>query len=64
MKLDPCESETSRVTTMADIQAIAKQFTDFYYATFDSNRAQLGSLYVRCHRCASCRLPPEILIHA
>jgi hypothetical protein len=32
---------------MADINAIAKQFTDFYYSTFDSNRAHLNSLYVR-----------------
>ena len=32
---------------MADIQAIAKQFTDFYYTTFDSNRPGLQSLYVR-----------------
>lgn len=31
---------------MADITAIAKQFTDFYYQTFDSNRANLASLYV------------------
>jgi len=30
---------------MADINAIAKQFTDFYYATFDSNRSSLSSLY-------------------
>ncbi|KAF9533512.1 nuclear transport factor 2 [Crepidotus variabilis] len=29
----------------ADIVAIAKQFTDFYYSTFDTNRASLGSLY-------------------
>lgn len=32
---------------MADINAIAKQFTDFYYSTFDANRANLQSLYVR-----------------
>lgn len=32
---------------MADINAIAKQFTDFYYQTFDSNRAGLQALYVR-----------------
>lgn len=32
---------------MADIQAIAKQFTDFYYTTFDTNRQGLQSLYVR-----------------
>ena len=31
---------------MADINTIAKQFTDFYYTTFDSNRAELHSLYV------------------
>lgn len=30
---------------MADINAIAQQFTTFYYATFDSNRASLQSLY-------------------
>ena len=34
-------------SNMADINAIAKQFTDFYYATFDGNRAQLQGLYVR-----------------
>ncbi|KAH9011344.1 nuclear transport factor 2 [Lactarius hengduanensis] len=30
---------------MADFNAIAKQFTDFYYTTFDSNRASLEPLY-------------------
>ncbi|KAI0792826.1 nuclear transport factor 2 [Abortiporus biennis] len=30
---------------MADINSIAKQFTDFYYQTFDTNRAALQSLY-------------------
>ncbi|KAI0045077.1 nuclear transport factor 2 [Auriscalpium vulgare] len=30
---------------MADINAIAKQFTDFYYTTFDTARANLSSLY-------------------
>ncbi|KAK1223210.1 Nuclear transport factor 2 [Marasmius sp. AFHP31] len=30
---------------MGDINAIAKQFTDFYYTTFDTNRSQLSSLY-------------------
>ncbi|TFK27349.1 nuclear transport factor 2 [Coprinopsis marcescibilis] len=30
---------------MADINAIAKQFTDYYYQTFDSERSGLGSLY-------------------
>lgn len=29
-----------------DPSAIAKQFTDFYYATFDTNRSQLAPLYV------------------
>jgi len=32
---------------MADINAIALQFTEFYYQAFDSNRAGLHSLYVR-----------------
>ena len=32
---------------MGDINTIAKQFTDFYYTTFDTNRAGLQSLYVR-----------------
>ena len=30
---------------MADIQSVAKQFTDFYYTTFDTNRSGLQSLY-------------------
>ncbi|BGP13765.1 hypothetical protein JCM10213_006403 [Rhodosporidiobolus nylandii] len=30
---------------MADINAIAKQFTDFFYQTFDSDRSQLAPLY-------------------
>jgi len=30
---------------MADINSIAKQFTDFYYNTFDLNRANLAPLY-------------------
>ncbi|ORY29525.1 nuclear transport factor 2 [Naematelia encephala] len=30
---------------MADINEVARQFTDFYYQTFDSNRAGLQSLY-------------------
>ncbi|KZT11585.1 nuclear transport factor 2 [Laetiporus sulphureus 93-53] len=30
---------------MADINTIAKQFTDFYYSTFDTNRGNLQSLY-------------------
>ena len=32
---------------MADINSIAKQFTDFYYSTFDRNRAELRPVYVR-----------------
>jgi hypothetical protein len=31
---------------MADLKSIAKQFIDFYYNTFDSDRSQLASLYV------------------
>jgi len=30
---------------MTDINTISKQFTDFYYQTFDTNRAGLQSLY-------------------
>ncbi|GAB7345764.1 hypothetical protein MBLNU457_4032t1 [Dothideomycetes sp. NU457] len=30
---------------MGDFQAIAQQFTEFYYKTFDSNREQLLPLY-------------------
>ncbi|KAI8077315.1 uncharacterized protein B0P05DRAFT_544568 [Gilbertella persicaria] len=30
---------------MADMNQVAKAFTDFYYNTFDANRAQLVSLY-------------------
>ncbi|KAL2919452.1 Nuclear transport factor 2 [Polyrhizophydium stewartii] len=30
---------------MADINAIAKSFVDFYYSTFDRNRAELAPLY-------------------
>lgn len=29
-----------------DPSEIAKQFTDFYYRTFDTDRSQLGALYV------------------
>ena len=32
---------------MADINAVAEQFIDFYYRAFDSNRSGLGPLYVR-----------------
>ena len=32
---------------MADINAIAQQFIDFYYQAFDSNRSGLSPLYVR-----------------
>jgi hypothetical protein len=44
---------------MADINAISKQFTEFYYSTFDSNRANLGPLYVRENICCA-RLEPHI----
>ncbi|KAJ2514411.1 Nuclear transport factor 2 [Coemansia sp. RSA 2049] len=30
---------------MSDFDAIGKQFVDFYYQTFDSNRSGLASLY-------------------
>ncbi|RKO94929.1 nuclear transport factor 2, partial [Caulochytrium protostelioides] len=30
---------------MADHNGIAKQFVDYYYQTFDSNRNALGALY-------------------
>ncbi|CEQ39804.1 SPOSA6832_01377, partial [Sporobolomyces salmonicolor] len=40
---------------MADINAIAKQFTDFYYQQFDSDRSGLAPLYV---------CPPCILLTA
>jgi len=30
---------------MGDFQLIAQQFVDFYYKTFDSDRAQLAALY-------------------
>lgn len=41
---------------MADINAIATQFTTFYYTTFDSDRANLASLYVGDHCLIACRL--------
>jgi hypothetical protein len=31
---------------MADIQQVAKAFTEFYYQTFDNSRNQLAPLYV------------------
>ncbi|KAN0141104.1 hypothetical protein V8E53_000860 [Lactarius tabidus] len=30
---------------MADINSVAKQFTDFYYTTFDANRGNLAPVY-------------------
>lgn len=36
----------SPTSTMADFNAVAQQFTNFYYSTFDSNRANLAPLYV------------------
>lgn len=32
--------------SIADINAVATQFSTFYYATFDSDRAALAPLYV------------------
>lgn len=32
---------------MADINAVAQQFTTFYYQAFDADRSQLAPLYVR-----------------
>jgi hypothetical protein len=31
---------------MADAVQVAKQFVDFYYATFDTDRKNLAALYV------------------
>ncbi|EPQ30347.1 uncharacterized protein PFL1_01873 [Pseudozyma flocculosa PF-1] len=30
---------------MADINAVAQQFTQYYYSTFDTSRGNLGNLY-------------------
>jgi hypothetical protein len=35
----------TRTHNMADFNAIAHQFTEFYYSTFDTNRANLAPLY-------------------
>ncbi|KAJ4546469.1 Nuclear transport factor 2 [Exophiala dermatitidis] len=45
---------------MADFQTIAQQFVEFYYKTFDTDRAQLAALYVcttpaRCGKIAAQR---------
>lgn len=42
--------------SQGDVNAIAKSFVEFYYSTFDSDRASLGALYV-CRPCstAECR---------
>ncbi|KAF9991090.1 Nuclear transport factor 2 [Mortierella antarctica] len=32
---------------MADINAVAQQFSSYYYQTFDANRNSLGPLYLR-----------------
>lgn len=38
-----------------DVHALAKQFSDFYYATFDSDRSQLGNVYVcPCQTVLTC----------
>jgi hypothetical protein len=34
------------VIAKMDIDALAKQFSDFYYQTFDADRSQLANLYV------------------
>ncbi|KAG8757996.1 Nuclear transport factor 2 [Serendipita sp. 396] len=36
---------TASVAKMADPQAIARQFVEFYYSAFDKDRSQLSSLY-------------------
>ena len=41
---------------MADINAIAAQFTDFYYEAFDTNRSNLAPLYASDHCLTACRL--------
>lgn len=43
-------STLTSTITMSDINSIAKQFTDFYYTTFDSNRSSLLPLYVSDRR--------------
>lgn len=55
---------------MADINAVAQQFTGFYYQTFDTNRSDLAPLYVRSSfvRDSTSHLPlicfPARLIYA
>jgi hypothetical protein len=44
---DLFHSHQTNRKAMADINAVAQQFTNFYYQTFDSNRSSLGPLYVR-----------------
>jgi hypothetical protein len=58
-------SYQSLLQTMADPQAIAKQFTDFYYNTFDADRSQLVSLYVSLYqRQLSSSLITSIVVEA
>jgi len=45
---------------MADFAAIAKQFVQYYYNSFDTNRASLAPLYVR-HLAPSRKIVPLIL---
>merc|ERR1711879_188081 len=41
----PTDNQTHTTAKMGDINAIAKQFTEFYYSTFDSDRSSLAALY-------------------
>ncbi|KAI4279817.1 MAG: hypothetical protein L6R35_006021 [Caloplaca aegaea] len=43
---------------MTDFQAVAQQFTDFYYTTFDRNRSDLAALYVRSSSTLYRQTPP------
>ena len=40
-------SYTIAETVMADPAAISQQFTQYYYSVFDTDRKNLGTLYVR-----------------
>ena len=46
---------------MADINAIAQQFTDFYYLTFDTDRSHLAPLYVRRFSFSLFRTVPDTI---
>jgi hypothetical protein len=47
----------TRTHNMADFNAIAHQFTEFYYSTFDTNRANLAPLYVSPTLSSFCQRP-------